>query len=144
MKKFFAGLVAIIVASVAFAQPKLNESVKFKTETIDLGTMKVNVPKTAVFEVQNIGKTPLIIETASPTCGCTVGDYTKAPIAAGQWGKITATFNAAALGDVQKSMTVKFAGIDEVKSIHFTGKVLSEADFAKQAAAKNKKRSKKH
>lgn len=138
MKKIFATFIALTAVSFVFAQTKLADVAQFKAETIDLGTMKQNEPKTAVFEVKNIGKTPLIIETASPTCGCTIGDYTKEPIAPGKWGKITATYNAAALGAVQKSMTVKFAGVDEVKSIHFTGNVLSPEDFAKQSAFKKK------
>jgi len=33
-------------------------------------------------------------------------------------------------------MTVKFAGIEEVKSINFTGEVLTAEDFAKLPAAK--------
>lgn len=143
MKKLFATFIALTAVTFVFAQQKLADVVQFKTETIDLGTMKQNEPKTAVFEVKNIGKTPLIIETASPTCGCTIGDYTKEPIAPGKWGKITATYNAAALGAVQKSMTVKFAGVDEVKSIHFTGNVLTAEEFAKKSSSKAKKPAKK-
>lgn len=138
MKKIFATFIALTAVTFVFAQQKLADVVQFKAETIDLGTMKQNEPKTAVFEVKNISAAPLIIEMASPTCGCTIGDYTKEPIAPGKSGKITATFNAAALGAVQKSMTVKFAGVDEVKSIHFTGNVLSPEDFAKQSASKKK------
>ena len=136
MKKIFATFIAFCAISLSFAQTKLAEVVEFKTETIDLGKMKANDPKTAVFIVKNIGKTPLIIETANPTCGCTIGDYTKSPIAPGKTGEIKATFNAAAVGPVHKSMTVKFAGIEEVKSINFTGEVLTAEDFAKLPAAK--------
>lgn len=133
MKKILFSLFAVAATTFSFAQSKVAEVAQFKTETIDLGKMKVNNPSTATFEVKNIGKTPLIIETASPTCGCTIGDYTKAPIAPGKTGQITATYNAATVGPVHKSMNVKFAGIDEVKNITFTGEVLSEADFAKLA-----------
>lgn len=138
MKKVLFSLLAVGLATVSFAQTKIADVAKFKAETIDLGKMKVNVPKTATFVVTNVGKSPLIIETASPTCGCTIGDYTKSPIAPGKTGVITATFNAAAIGPVHKSMNVKFAGIDEMKSINFTGEVLSEADFAKLPAGQQK------
>ncbi|RYF91819.1 MAG: DUF1573 domain-containing protein [Chitinophagaceae bacterium] len=137
MKKILFSLLAVTVSSFAFAQTKLAEVVQFKTETINLGKIKQNSPSTATFVVTNIGKTPLIIETASPTCGCTVGDYTKSPIAPGKTGTITATYDAKALGAVNKTMTVKFAGVDEVKSIHFTGEVLSDADYAKRLSPKS-------
>jgi len=138
MKKIFATLIAFSAITFVFAQTKVADVAEFKAETIDLGKMKANVPKTAVFVVKNIGKTPLIIESASPTCGCTIGDYTKSPIAPGKTGEITATFNAVAVGPVHKSMNVKFAGIDEIKPINFTGEVLTVEEFAKLPAGQQK------
>lgn len=126
MKKMIFTLAAFVITSVAVAQKKVDDVVKFTSETINLGKLKVGNPSTATFEVTNIGNEPLIIETANPTCGCTIGDYTKAPIMKGKQGKITATYNAAAVGPFTKTMTVKFAGIDEVKSITITGEVLGE------------------
>ncbi|MBC7937306.1 MAG: DUF1573 domain-containing protein [Rhizobacter sp.] len=131
MKKILFSLFAVAVTAFSFAQTKVSDVAQFTTETIDLGKMKVNKPATAVFVVKNIGKTPLIIESASPTCGCTVEDFTKGPIAPGKTGEVKATFNAANIGPVHKSMNVKFAGVDEIKPINFTGEVLSVEDFAK-------------
>jgi hypothetical protein len=126
MKKIIFTLAAVVITSVAVAQKKIDEVAKFTTETINLGTIKVGNPTTATFQVTNIGVEPLIIETANPTCGCTIGDYTKSPILKGKQGKITATYNAASVGTFTKTMTVKFAGIDEVKSITITGEVVGE------------------
>ena len=42
---------------------------------------------------QNIGKTELIIENARGSCGCTIADYPKKPIAPGASGKIDVSFN---------------------------------------------------
>jgi hypothetical protein len=126
MKKIIFTLAAVVITSVAVAQKKIDEVAKFTTETINLGTIKVGNPTTATFQVTNIGVEPLIIETANPTCGCTIGDYTKSPILKGKQGKITATYNAASVGPFTKTMTVKFAGIDEVKSITITGEVVGE------------------
>ncbi len=135
MKKLFITLLAFTVSGVAIAQKKVAEVAQFKSETIDLGKIKVGNPSTAVFSVVNIGKQPLIIETANPTCGCTIGDYTKAPIVPGKKGEIKATYNAASLGAFEKTLTVKFAGIDELKSITIKGEVLSAEDFSKLAPA---------
>jgi hypothetical protein len=142
MKKILFSLLAVAATSFAFAQTKVADVAEFKAETIDLGKMKVGNPATATFVVKNIGTTPLIIEAANPTCGCTIGDYTKAPIAPGKTGQITATYNAAAIGAVHKSMNVKFAGVNEVKNINFTGEVLSAEDYAKLPPVKDAKKSK--
>ncbi|WP_462220379.1 DUF1573 domain-containing protein [Ferruginibacter sp.] len=131
MKRLILSLTALVVTAAVFAQKKADEVAKFATETVDLGKIKQSVPATATFTVTNIGKEPLIIEQASPTCGCTIGDYTKEPIAPGKSGTITATYNAAAANHFEKHMTVKFAGVDEVKSITLTGDVLSAEDYAK-------------
>jgi DNA-binding protein YbaB len=131
MKKIILSLTVLAVTTTLFAQKKAADVAKFANETIDLGKIKQSVPATATFTVTNIGNEPLIIEQASPTCGCTIGDYTKEPIAPGKTGTITATYNAAAATHFTKSLTVKFAGVDEVKSIMITGDVLTAEDFEK-------------
>ncbi len=131
MKQLILSLTALVMTSALFAQKKADDVAKFTNETIDFGKIKQNVPATATFTVTNIGKEPLIIEQASPTCGCTIGDYTKEPIAPGKTGSITATFNAVALNHFTKSLTVKFAGVDEAKNIIIKGDVLSSEDYAK-------------
>jgi hypothetical protein len=131
MKKILFSLTVLVLSIAAMAQVKSDDIAKIKVETIDLGKIPQGVPAVSTFVVTNIGKTDLIIESANPTCGCTVGDYTKAPIPPGKTGTITATFNAAALGPINKHMNVKFAGAEDTKSIGFTGEVLSTEDYAK-------------
>lgn len=140
MKKLFLSLIAISFSAVLFAQKTAADVAKFAMETIDLGKIKQGVPTTATFTVTNIGAEPLIIETANPTCGCTIGDYTKSPIAPGKTGTITATYNAAAANHFDKHLTVKFAGIDETKSITITGDVLSAEEYDKWAAENDSKK----
>jgi hypothetical protein len=135
MKKLFFAFTALALSVSAFAQVKSDDIAKIKEETINLGKIPQSIPAVSTFIVTNIGKTDLIIESANPTCGCTVGDYTKAPIKPGQTGTITATFNAAGLGPIDKHMNVKFAGAEDTKSIGFKGEVLSAADYAKYKAA---------
>ncbi len=132
MKKLLFSLLAVAVCSISFAQHKADKIAKFKAEVIDFGKLEQNKPQSVTFYVTNISDAPLIIESANPTCGCTIGDYTKAPIAPGKQGVIKATYNAAALGAFDKKLGVKFAGIDEIKNITIKGEVLSPADYAKQ------------
>ena len=123
MKKLLFSITALLLTTVLFAQKKADDVAKFKTETIDLGKLQQGNP--------TVGTEPLIIEQANPTCGCTISDYTKEPIANGKAGTIKATYNAANVGAFEKHLTVKFAGVDQVKSITIKGEVLSKEDFAK-------------
>lgn len=134
MKRILLSAAVIALSATAFAQAKIAEVAKFATETIDFGKIKQGVPQKGTFTVTNIGKTPLIIEQANPTCGCTISDYTKEPIAPGKSGVINATYNAAAMGHFEKHLTVKFAGVDEMKSITFTGDVIAAEQFDKDKA----------
>lgn len=140
MKKLLFSLSALVCSTVfaqadaktAPAQKKTAADVaKFEAESIDLSKIKQDDPATATFIVTNISKEPLIIEQANPTCGCTISDYTKEPIAPGKTGTIKATYNAKNLGQFTKNLTVKFAGVDEVKSIGIKGEVLNADEYAK-------------
>jgi hypothetical protein len=137
MKRFlFAAL--LLSSTSLFAQKKADDIAKLNVTTYDFGKVKQNVPPTATIVVTNIGTEPLIIEQATPSCGCTVSDYTKAPIAPGKTGTISATYNAAAVGPIDKTLTVKFAGADDVKFVKLTGEVLTPTAFD---ALKNNKES---
>lgn len=46
------------------------------------------------FSFTNTGKTPLIISSASGSCGCTVPEYPHDPVQPGQKGIIKVTFNS--------------------------------------------------
>ena len=131
MKKLLLSIAALTLTTVLFAQKKAEDVAKFKTETIDLGKIQQGNPTVATFSVANVGMEPLIIEQANPTCGCTISDYTKEPIAVGKAGTIKATYNAANIGAFEKHLTVKFAGVDQVKSITIKGEVLNKEDFSK-------------
>jgi hypothetical protein len=132
MKKLFFSVLALVALSPLSTQAQKADAVaKFKTEVIDLGKLEAENPATATFYITNIGKEPLIIEQANPTCGCTIGDYTKAPIAPGEQGWIKATYNAKSVGAFDKKLTVKFAGVQEMKNITIKGEVLSKEEFAK-------------
>jgi hypothetical protein len=133
MKKLLLAIL-VLSSSSLFAQKKADDLAKINVETYNLGKVKQNVPATATFVVTNIGKEDLLIDQANPTCGCTISDYTKSPIAPGKTGVIHATYNAANLGHIDKTLTVKFAGADDIKFIKLTGEVLDSTAYAKAMA----------
>jgi hypothetical protein len=54
---------------------------------------------------------PVIISDVKPSCGCTVADFPKQPIASGKEGRISVTFDAKTPGYFSKTVTV-YANIE--------------------------------
>lgn len=85
-------LFAVLVSGVAFAQQK--PGVDFKKTEHNFGTIKEEIGAvTTQFEFTNTGKSPLIIQRVSASCGCTTPNYTKEPILPGKKGTISATYS---------------------------------------------------
>jgi len=79
---------------------------KFDKTTSDFGEIEQGIPKEAEFKLTNTGKEPLLIQTAKAGCGCTNLKYSQEPILQGKSTIIAATYNAAAMGQFSKSITV--------------------------------------
>ncbi|HVS96012.1 MAG TPA: DUF1573 domain-containing protein [Puia sp.] len=60
----------------------------------DFGTIKEGQRLDVSFRFRNTGKTPLVISRVQPSCGCTIAEQPKEPIAPGADGQIRATFNS--------------------------------------------------
>ena len=72
------------------AQPKA----LFDKTTHEFGTILWKNPVTATFKITNKGDKPLVISNVTTSCGCTVADWTKEPIAPGKTGIVSSTFDA--------------------------------------------------
>jgi len=125
MKKFALLTAAFVLSIAAMAQTKADDVAKFNTEKHDFGKVKQNVPATYYFEIKNIGKTPLVVANATASCGCTVPEKPKEPIMPGKTDKLKVVYNAAAVGPINKDITITFAGVDQPKVVHITGEVLT-------------------
>lgn len=136
MKKVIFSILALIIVSVSFAQQKSTDVAVFTTDVVDMGKIPVGTPKTVTFTVKNVSKAPLIIETVTPTCGCTTKEFTQEPIMPGKMGKIVATYDAASVQTFEKQLTVKFAGFSDFRMINIKGEVVT-----KEEAEKMKKKS---
>jgi hypothetical protein len=144
MKKIMLAITAVFVSATLFAQnatqqKKAEDLVKFKELSYNFGKIKQNTPVNHDFVFSNTSDKPVIIESATPSCGCTTPVFPQAPIAAGKSDKITAGFNAAAAGPFNKTITVKLAGIDAPLEIRITGEVLTSEDYAKFEKEKGSK-----
>lgn len=70
-------------------------AIKFDKEEHDFGTLLQGEVVSYSFHFTNIGNMPLIISEVGSSCGCTVGDYPREPIAPGKTGDIKVTYNSA-------------------------------------------------
>ena len=58
------------------------------------GTIPEGQKLDVAFRFRNSGATPLVIGQVRPSCGCTIAEQPKAPIAPGAEGQIRAVFNS--------------------------------------------------
>jgi hypothetical protein len=78
----------------------------WSSTTHDFGKITQSQMAEHEFVFTNEGDLPLIISNAKASCGCTVAEYTKEPIAAGAQGKVTARYDAAKVGAFTKTVTI--------------------------------------
>lgn len=67
-------------------------SIKFDESSYDFGKIMQDSENEKVFSFTNTGKEPLIISNAKGSCGCTVPQYPKEPIAPGETGEIKVVY----------------------------------------------------
>lgn len=142
MKKVMLALATFMVSATLFAQnaavKKTDAPVQFKEATFDFGKIKQGVPVTHEFVFSNVSDKPVIIESATASCGCTTPVKPEPPIAKGKSDKITAGFNAANAGPFNKTIYVKVAGVDTPVELKITGEVLTADDYTKYEKEKGK------
>ncbi len=79
---------------------------EFEESEHDFGTIEQGTAQETVFKFTNTGNAPLIITNATSSCGCTVPDPPKDPIAPGETGELVVKFNGSGQNQVSKTITV--------------------------------------
>ena len=79
----------------------------FEKSEHDFGTIEQGTPQETVFKFTNTGDAPLIITSATSSCGCTVPNPPKEPIAPGESNEMVVKFNGTGQNQVTKTITVK-------------------------------------
>ncbi len=69
-------------------------AISFNKVEHDFGTLLQGEIVSYTFHFTNVGNLPLIISEVGSSCGCTVGDYPRQPIAPGESGDIKVTYNS--------------------------------------------------
>jgi cyclophilin family peptidyl-prolyl cis-trans isomerase len=126
MKSIFA-LFFVIIGLNGYTQIEKGAKIQFNKETHDYGIIKYNADPYCVFEFKNTGNEALLITEARGSCGCTVPEWPKEPIAPGATGMLKVTYDTKRVGSFQKSVTITSNAVnDPVKVVNIKGEVLPE------------------
>ena len=98
----------------------------FDKMTHEFGVVLWKHPATATFTIKNDGNKPLVISNVTTSCGCTVADWTKEPIAPGATGVVSSTFDAKALGHFYKDIGVYCNASDRPIYLTLSGEVSAD------------------
>ncbi len=93
-------------APAAAAGAASKAGMKFDTDVIDYGNIKLGSERVRHFAFTNTGSEPLIIKAATGSCGCTVPTYPKEPIMPGQKASIDVNYDTNRPGPFTKTVTL--------------------------------------
>jgi len=95
--------------------------IEFAETEHDFGTIKQGEKVNHVFVFKNTGENPLMVTQVQPSCGCTVPEWTKEPVAPGAEGKVEVMFNSEGRSGAQhKSVTVVSNTSPRANTLTFT------------------------
>ena len=140
MKKYIWGIFSIasfMACNVRRSDKVVNDTVKqaeialqdtTQVQLIDslhnFGTVKEGEKVSYNFRFKNAGKKPLVVISASASCGCTIPEKPERPILPGDTGFIKVVFNSAGkIGHNQKNITVKANTNPDFPILVLTGEV---------------------
>ena|SRR5690606_9770438 len=99
--------------------PETAAKLTFEETSYDFGDLPAGAKVDHYFKFTNTGKSPLIIKDAKGSCGCTVPQFPKEPIAPGATDSIKVSFDAGKFqGKQSKTVTLTtntVAGKEELK-----------------------------
>lgn len=109
----FTAVFALNSANAQETQPQNGPKIEFSKETHDYGEVKYGGNGTCTFTFTNTGTEPLIISNARGSCGCTVPEWPKQPIAPGEKGVITVRYDTKRPGQINKSVTIQSNAVNQ-------------------------------
>jgi hypothetical protein len=110
----------------------------FEETVHEFGTVLEGKQVEHVFKFKNTGKVPLLISDSKTTCGCTVPNFPKDPIAPGESGEVSVKFNTAGKKKEQNKPISLIANTYPARTvIYMQGYVQPNAEF--QKAIENQK-----
>ena len=107
------------------AEKVLTPNIEMLETSYNFGEIQQGESVTHDFILKNTGDADLIISAAKGSCGCTVPQWPKTPIAKGEEATIKVTFNSAGKsGKQNKTVTLVSNAIPNTKVITINGNVI--------------------
>jgi len=135
MKKLYFLMVMIVAFStVSFAQEAEKEVnphapyMEFDKLVHDYGKVIENGDGNCIFTLTNTGKEPLILTDAKSSCGCTVPEWTKAPILPGKTTEIKVKYSTNRVGPINKSVTITSNASNSPVVLRIKGEVVKNQE----------------
>ena len=127
MKKSIVIMVMMFLAALTIqAQDKPvapQDSIVFASTVHDYGTIVQASDGTCEFKFTNKGKAPIVLNDVKASCGCTVPEWTRTPVAPGEKGTIKVTYNTNNMGAFSKSITVNSNAVNSPLVLIIKGNV---------------------
>jgi hypothetical protein len=99
----------------------------FADTTHDFGVLTAGETVETEFNFQNTGKSTLVLAGATSSCGCTIPEFSREPIAPGGKGTLKVTFSSAGKqGHIVKAITVASNAYPSVRVLTITAEVKPE------------------
>ena len=89
-----ADIVRLPISADGKADGTLMAKMEFETSSYSFGAITEGAVVKYVFKFKNIGAVPLVISDIQTSCGCTVPDWQRAPIAVGARSEVKIQFNS--------------------------------------------------
>lgn len=126
-------LAGSLIAGNAVAQVEVSKGakIKFSKEVHDYGTVKYGGDGTCTFEFTNEGNEALVISNAKGSCGCTVPEWPKEPIAPGASASVKVKYDTNRPGAINKSVTITSNAVNVdggIVTVRIKGEVMPAPD----------------
>ncbi len=119
----FGVLFLMAVANSVSAQA----AIEFEKMVHDYGTIEQGGDGACEFVFKNTGNEALVISNARGSCGCTVPEWPKDPIAPGQSASIKVKYDTKRVGPINKQVTITSNGSEQPVILRIKGTVKGEA-----------------
>jgi uncharacterized protein (DUF58 family) len=103
--------------------------ISFKESSIDFGDIVQGQKVEHTFVLTNTGSAPLVISNVAATCGCTVPNWPKEPVAPGKSAEIKVSFNSAGKMGKQNSVVRIYSNASEpIEKVSLISNVLPKTN----------------
>lgn len=116
-------IISVFAGNAQTTDPEPKDSIVFKSLEHDYGTIEKGSDGNCEFVFTNKGKSPLILNNVRASCGCTVPQWTREPVAPGETGVIKVKYNTNIPGAFNKTVIVNSNAVNNTVRLIIKGQV---------------------